>query len=101
MRKIVFLIPFMLLASTANAGFYEISATGNYRKSFLDKDNYQESISYTGSVSYYFWEMSALELSYTLGRQIAALKTSPTDTKTFLTTDFEMYGLDLVITFAG
>lgn len=101
MRKLFFFILLLSLTSVAHAGFYEVSATGNYRKSFLDKENFQESLSYTGSISYYFWEMSALELSYTLGRQIAVLKTSTLDPKTVLTTDFEMFGLDLVFTLAS
>ncbi len=82
------------------AGFIEIGGSGNYRISQLNEDNYQKSLSYTGSISYYFWEMSALELSYTQGTQVSVLKISDTDSKTTTTTYFEMSGLDLVLTLA-
>lgn len=88
------------LTPNASAGIFEVGGSGNYRISRLDKDNYQEMTSYTGSVSYYFWEMSALELSYTEGEQIVVLKI-PTENKTTTTTIFKMAGLDLVITLAS
>lgn len=44
--------------------FVELGANANYRRSAFDSNNYQELISYTGSISYYFMEMSAIELSY-------------------------------------
>lgn len=57
---------FMYIApSLAQAGFVEIGASGSYRRSNIDVDAYDESKSITGSISYYFNESSALELSYT------------------------------------
>lgn len=82
----------------ANAGYIEIGGSANYRISSLDPDNYQKSISYTGSLSYYFWEMSALELSYTQGRQISSLKIDSTSNLTVTTADFVLVGLDLILT---
>lgn len=97
------LIFICLWSPFASAGFVEIGATGNYRISRLDSDNYQEMVSYTGSISYYFWEMSALELSYTEGRQVVVVKVpnDPTDNKTTITTTFQLAGLDLVLTLAN
>jgi Outer membrane protein beta-barrel domain len=105
-RNLTIRIPFnlmllagLLIPSLAQAGFIELSATGNYRISRIDEDNYQEMVSYTGSVSYYFWELSALELSYTEGIQVVVLKI-PGDNKTTTSTKFSLAGLDLVLTLA-
>ena len=89
------LILLLLLAVPAEAGFVELGASGNYRKFFVDEANYSESLSYTGSLSYYFWSSSALEFSYTNGR---AKSVSPGQQNQ---TDFELYGADLVITFGS
>ncbi len=86
-------------SSLAQAGVFEIGASGNYRISRLDEDNYSEMVSYTGTISYYFWEMSALELSYTQGTQITVMLI-PGDNKTTTTTGFQMGGADLVLTLA-
>lgn len=90
----------LLFIPVAHAGVIEIGATGNYRESYLTEKTYQKSVSYTGSISYYFWEMSALELSYTRGTNISSLKISTTDQQTINTTYFEMVGMDLVLTLA-
>ncbi len=86
------------LPALSHAGYLEVSATGNYRKSVVNADNYQEMTSYTGSISYYFWELSALELSYTNGKYFVF--TNFDGTKSLLTTFFEAFGLDLVLTLA-
>lgn len=86
--------------SPSTANYIELSATTNYRKSSIDRENFQESVSYTGSISYYFWEMSALELSYTNGLTELNIK-PPGEPKTTNTTVFQLIGLDLVISFAG
>jgi opacity protein-like surface antigen len=81
------------------AGYMEIGVSGSYRKSFIDEKNYQESTSLTGSVSYYFWELSALELSYTQGGAKIVLQPEGEVPVTTIT-NFEAIGLDLVVTFA-
>jgi hypothetical protein len=78
-----------------NAGLVELGVSGNYRRTYVTKDNYSQSESTTGSLGYYFWEMSALELSYTNGRS-----TSVTDAYTAVA-DFELIGLDLVFSLAS
>ncbi len=90
----LFLLGTLTFSISSRAGFVEIGASGNYRKFFVDEINYSESLSYTGSLSYYFWNSSALELSYTNGRSKSI---SPTQQNQ---TDFELYGLDLVLSFA-
>ncbi len=89
------LSPLPLLAQS----YFEVGLTANYRRSSIDTENWQETLSYTGSVSYYFWQMSALELSYTQG--LSELSVKATDSLKMITTNFfSMTGLDLVISFA-
>ncbi len=91
----------LLGSSQFSWAIVELGATGNYRKSVIDKHNFQESTSYTASLSYYFWELSALELSYTNGLSKVVIKASASEPKNITTTDFTLVGLDLVFTFAG
>lgn len=93
----VFLLCFLSL--DASAGFVEVGISGNYRKSSIDANNYQESLSYTGSLTYYFWEMSAIEMSYTNGISNASVKPG-TDARTDTITGFELTGLDFILTLA-
>ncbi len=92
----LWLILFLLFSSNAvYAGYFEISGTGSYRKTTYDKNNYYEYKSVTGSVAYYFWEMSALEFSYT--------RAVTNEIKTDYTSRgyIEMFGADLVFTMGG
>lgn len=83
-------------STTIFAGFVELGTTANYRKSTIDADNFQESISYTGSISYYFLESSALEVSYTSGYSQIVVTPSGSN-KTITETEFALIGLDLVL----
>jgi hypothetical protein len=92
-------ITLLALFSTAHADLMELSASYSTRTSKIDDNNYTTSQSWTGSFAWYFWEMSALELSYTngLGEQVlTATDSSPTHFYQVV----EMYGLDLVLTLA-
>jgi hypothetical protein len=97
MSKIL-LLTLCLWAGAAQAGIIELGASGNYRLSRIDDDNKQEMTSYTGTISYYFWEMSALELSYTQGKSVVTYMFPGETTHTYITTVFELIGLDLVLT---
>jgi hypothetical protein len=90
-----FVLFFILMASVhAQAGYFEIGGSGSYRKSSLDADHYTTFRSGTGSIAYYFWELSALELSYTKSRQDESTK----DYEARYYTTF--YGADLIFTLA-
>jgi outer membrane protein W len=92
----------LLISSWAQAGFVEIGASANYRRSAFNKDNFQELLSYTSSISFYFNENSAIELSYTDGYSELSVKPSdPLDPKTTTETNFTMIGADLVLSFSG
>jgi len=97
----VFAILCGMLFSNSAAAFIELGANANYRRSAFDSNNFQELISYTASVSYYFMEMSALELSYTNGySELSVRSTNPADSKYVTKTNFQLLALDLVISFA-
>lgn len=85
---------------SAKAGVIEMGTSATFRRSTIDENNFQESTSYTGTVSYYFWEMSALELSYTEGSSLLSVKPVD-DTKVITRSTFRLIGLDLVITLAS
>lgn len=97
---IFFVVGFFFFSSNCFAGTVEIGASANLRKSTIDKNNFQDSTSYTGSISYYFWEMSALEISYTEGTALLSVKPVD-DTKIITTSSFRLIGVDLVISLAS
>lgn len=90
------LLLFILLASVqAQAGYFEISGSGSYRKTSFDESRYSIYRSGTASVAYYFWELSALELSYTKARADEV----QTEYQARIYTTF--YNADLIFTLAG
>jgi outer membrane protein W len=85
----------------AQAGFVEVGASANYRSSGYNKDNYVEAISYTASISYYFWEMSAVEVNYTTGYSKQVTKGSgETDPKETVEDNLQLTSMDLILSFA-
>jgi outer membrane protein W len=100
MRNLGLVLLFSVVSSNAWAGFIEVGGSGSYRSSNISADTKDESKSISGSISYYFNEASALELSYTEGtnrRDIA--KDSPTAHLTHLY--YSSLGLDFVYTFGA
>jgi hypothetical protein len=96
------LIALLLGAAPAFAGFVELGASANYRSSGYDRNNKIESISYTASLSYYFWEMCAWEASYTTGYTKQITKgASDLDDKTTVEDNIELTAIDLVLSLAG
>ncbi len=96
MRQVLALLPVLLLLSSfAQAGIFEISATGNYRKTYYDSTHSTAMESGTFGLAYYFWELSALELSFTRGdaNQVAPEYTA------YQT--FTAYGVDFLVTMAN
>lgn len=92
----------VLVAMPASAGFVELGASANYRSSTYDKHNYTQSLTHTGSLSYYFWEMCAWELNYTTGYSKQVSKgSSDLDPVYKIEDNIELVSLDLVLSFAG
>lgn len=93
------LILSLLYSSISFAGIFEVGGSGSWRKSSFDKHNFNEMTSWTGSISYYFYELSALELSYTDGVNRQSVKPAG-DTQTLTVTNFQLTALDVVMTLA-
>ncbi|MCB0378215.1 MAG: hypothetical protein KDD33_06960 [Bdellovibrionales bacterium] len=100
------MVLFLLFFSSAmaQAGYYELGLSGNYRKIYLPtstgeaRESFDETVSYSASIAYYFAEMAALELSYTRGQSERFV---PSETADSLTTYFfSLVGMDLIFTFA-
>lgn len=101
MKLAIFSLAFAIFASSsAQAGFIEVGASGTYRKQNVGEDIFSESYSITGSLSYLFNEMSAIELSYTegYGRTVVGTTTTSGATKELVSTA-TMASLDFVYTF--
>jgi hypothetical protein len=82
--------------------YFELGASGNYRKVFLtdtstDVRAFDESSAYVASLAYYFREMTAFELSYSQGTNTRHI---PSSTITSTTRHkYTLYGADLIFTF--
>lgn len=99
--KLLMALALSLCSAPAFAGFIELGGSVNYRSSGYDKDNYITSLTYTASVSYYFWEMCAWEMNYTFGQSNQATKgAGTTDPKTVVSDNIDMTSVDLVLSFA-
>lgn len=89
------------LTSSAYAGFVEVGASANYRSSKFNSYNYVEGLTYTTSLSYYFWEMCAWELNYTWGYSKQVSKGNlPIDPKDTVEDNIQLISLDLVLSFS-
>jgi len=113
MRTLIFFLAFLSLSlasaqqtvtemAPAYHEYFELGLSGNYRKTHLDEDNstdraYDENSAWIGSIAYYFREMTAVELSYSQGKDKRYI---PSSTITSTTThNYDMWGADLVFTF--
>ncbi|MGZ5279875.1 MAG: outer membrane beta-barrel protein, partial [Pseudobdellovibrionaceae bacterium] len=99
----LFLLAFCLaFAAPAYAVNAELGINYSYKKSAFDDMNNSEQQSATGSVSLYFWERVALELSYTNSLYVKKEK-QPEFAGAFLrtTTQYtDVYGTDLIFVLA-
>lgn len=98
MRWITALI-LLLVGTHAHALGVELGVNYSYRKSYIDDMNVTEQQGTTGSVSLYFWEKIALELSYTTGLYVKKERQDASASSNTLrvTTQYtEVYGSDLV-----
>lgn len=80
----------------------ELGTSYTYKKSAFDATNNTEQQATTGSISFYFWERIALELSYTNGLYVRKEK-QPDFVGAFLrtTTQYsDIYGSDLIFILA-
>ncbi len=103
LRRLILIFFVACFSQNAFAIYTELGISYSYKKTSFDKDNYTESQSTTASVSFYFWEQVALELSYTNGVAVRKERqpTNPfADTDRFVTQNSSVYGADLVFSLA-
>jgi hypothetical protein len=100
-RGFILATSLLFISLTAHAGYVELGATANYKFSGFDKNNSIESISYTGSYAYYFFEQCAMELSYTSGYSKQIAKASVSDPKYVTEANIDLIALDLILSFGG
>ncbi len=81
----------------AQAGFIEVGLAGNYKKVNLTSEIYDQSTSLTGSLSYLFDEMSAIELSYTDGSSKRVIG-STVGLGSTTEVNYSMMGMDFILT---
>jgi hypothetical protein len=82
--------------------YFEIGLSGNYRKVYLtevgsNERSFDENSAYTASFAYYFREMTALEFSYSQGKNTRYIPSSSISSTT--THRYNLFGTDLVFTF--
>lgn len=86
--------------TVSRAGIWELGASGSYRRQNIAQDAVDEAQSLTGSLSYYFNEQSAVELSYTDGTSKRSI--NPDDVNGHITMSiYKAIGLDFIYTFGG
>jgi opacity protein-like surface antigen len=97
MRYLILTVFILALQSQAWALNTEIGINYNYKKSAFDAENNTEQQSATGSLSFYFWERVALELSYTNGLYVKKEKQPVVSSVMRTTTQYsDIYGGDLI-----
>lgn len=96
---IIFLIFGIFYHSSSWAIYTEFGLSQSYRKTSFSSNNYLESEMVSGSVSFYFWERIALELSYTKGLGVRKESDSTQIVRT-ITQYSTVYGTDLIFSFA-
>ncbi len=103
MKKILRLLPILmlfLLPVGAHAMFTEIGLTYGRKKTNFDANNNYDSETTTASVSFYFAEKLALELSYTEATGIQNQQASAADTPRTIFQKTQIAGADLIVVFA-
>lgn len=98
-RLLLMIFPLMFVAADASAMFTEVGINYGRKRTSFDADNWLDSESSTLSVSLYFLEKLALELSYTRALAIREEKTPVTNTTVVQNTN--VYGADVIWVFAG
>jgi len=102
MLKLILIFSVCALPLVSKSFYTSVGLKYAYKKSSFDANNKTEQQSTTGSVSFYFLESVALEVSYTNGLYVKKEK-QPNTAGAFLRTTTvysDIYGLDLIYLFA-
>jgi len=88
------------LALPAQATDIELGASYGHKTTTFDANNSYDSESATASLSFYFWERVAVELSYTQASGVRQEKVTPSDPQRTTYEKSEIGGADLIYVFA-
>lgn len=94
------MISLMTLGSYAHALYTEVGLSYGRKTTSFDENNTFDTESVTGSMSIYFLERMALELSYTDALGVRKEKASVTDPRRTTTQKSQVMGADLILVFA-
>lgn len=103
MKKTLRLLPFLmlfLLPMSSQAMFTELGMTYGRKKTTFDANNDFDSEYATASVSFYFAEQLALELSYTEATSLQHQQATVADTPRTVYQKTQIIGSDLIVVFA-
>ncbi len=100
MKKLIVTILTFILPLASWSMNTELSYNYSFKKTTFDSDNYTEGQSSTGSMSLYFWERIALELSYTNGLYVKYEKSTSNPLVRTTTQTSNVYGADLILVLA-
>lgn len=89
-----------LASFTAKAMYTELGAQYGFKTQTYDQNNSNKTESFTGSVSLYFWERIALELSYTDATTIVESKAFTADPRRVTKQRSQILGADLIFVLA-
>ncbi len=98
--KSIILIVGLYLSSISQAMFIEMGLSHSLKKTTFSADNYIESETLSGSISFYIWEQIALETSYTQGYAVRKESDIINPVRT-ITQKTDIYGADLVFGLLG
>lgn len=98
MRLTIALVSLVSCLSFQNAlgGYTEIDLSGSLRRTTLTASDYTANQALTTSLSYYFWQNSAIEVSYTQGLSVKQASASASLPAYRLESDYTLIGLDIV-----
>ncbi|UOE99761.1 outer membrane beta-barrel protein [Bdellovibrio reynosensis] len=103
MKKMIFfsvLVTLLVSSLSAHALTTEMGLSYGRKTTTFDENNSFDSESITGSVSLYFLERLAVELSYTDARGLREEKASASDAQRTTTQKSQIMGADLILVFA-
>lgn len=102
MNKIIAILSFalLLITSPAQALYTELGLSYARKTTTFDENNSFDTESKTGSISFYFLERLAVELSYTDALGVRKEKASTSDPRRTTTQKSQILGADLILTFA-
>lgn len=90
---------FLHQSQTSLAGYFELDVAANLRSTSLSKEDSSVNQSITGSIAYYFWQNSAVEISYTRGMLIeknAAVSPLPKFENHY---NYNLLGLEMILAY--